>query len=228
MSDHSQEPVKYNKIVMLVHPFFDLMLSYRKSFLSRNIHRDNIDDNSVFSEDYLRKFKILLGAYGKALIEASKDPKACFIVVEPNFRSVLKSAYDPNIESMYYRITSKFFSRLKLFFDNKIYFTNFFPDANTSEIISQDLLNKLETKVKLESFGEYTEFCVNNWRNKHLKKFLLKNGFVVTESTTNKRFSIAIKPSDPFALNLNFIRMQRDRRRLRRKLISLSVRSKAA
>jgi len=214
-----QSSVKYNKIVMLVHPFYNLIFSYftYKRHIFNLVNR-KITDDAVFLNGHQRNFKILLGAYGKALLDAAKDPKTCFIIVEPNFKGVLKSRYDPKLESMYYRITAKFFDRLKKVFGDRIYFTNYVPHTESRELISLELLNKIEKMVALESFGEFTDDCVVIWRDDYLKKLLTQKGFEVYESRTNRNYSLQLSLSDPVGLELKFIRMQRDRRKLRRKL----------
>lgn len=78
MLDHSQEQVKYNKIMMLVHPMYDLIFHYFPK-------KTKISSTMNLPAAFVKRFKILFGAYGKALLDASKDPNVCVIIVEPNF-----------------------------------------------------------------------------------------------------------------------------------------------
>lgn len=218
MHDQPKEPVKYNKVVMLVHPFYDLIFSYY-NYKKHDVRAtSNITGESIFPDEYQRKFKLLLGAYGEALLEAGKDPKTCFIIVIPNFMAVLKEKYDKNLERMYSNITAKFFKRLNQFFGNRIYFTNYDKSTYSKELISQELLGMLEKWVSLESFGEFKDACVYDWRELYLKRELTKKGFEVYESRTNDKVSLNLSISNPAELNLKLIKMQRIRRKLRRKL----------
>lgn len=199
--------VKYDKIVMLVHPGYYLTYDYFNS--------KKLPDIKDLPEAAERILKIFFGVYGKALIEASKDPKTLIVIVEPNFNGIGKVK-----QYIFYK---KLFSRFSLFakklLGSRAIFTNYDPVCRDSySILPESYISVLDKFVDLESFGEYGLACVPTWRA-YLESFLNENNIKVLSSKTNLKYSFYSnkKSIKDDSLIIRLQKHARDRRKLRRK-----------
>jgi len=186
---------KYSKIYFLVHPlYFPLVGDLEGSKFS-----------FVASK--------ILGLYGKKVLEASKDPGAFFIIVRPAYKEILSYG------RMLYKVSfweRMLFEPLIAFAQSKLgkrlYVTNydFRHKDKTSALLPKDFKNLFKRKIRIDAFGEYSDYCVGSW-SRELEELLINNNFTV-------HLSIDEKSSIPYDKEkVNVRETFLDRLRLRKK-----------
>jgi len=210
-----QSNVKYNKIVMLVHPGY---------YVTFDIVDKDLDNPKALSLDLRKILKTFFGAYGRALLDAKEDPKTLFVIVKPNFWDGRNDAIFMYFHFRFYTILfDRFFNFAKKQLGDRLVVTDYDPTVErSSKLLPDDYLSKINDKIFLESFGEYGRACVGYWRN-YMRDFLTKRNIRVISSRTNLKYSyVGAKKEnlDEDALDVRLMKQARERRRQRRRLES--------
>lgn len=211
--------LKYTNIKLLVHPLFVPVYSY-------------IIERKISKEEFLRIIKINLGEYGKVVLECKKEPNTLFVLVDPytdHFIALdrrLRISYNNSwglFKSIYNKLIKKFKEFAKRQLKDSFVVTDYHSLYQT-EYLPKNIATQLAKKVRVESFGEYADRCVNAWSD-FLKKDLEKYGVSVsmTKNDRKSRFSV-FSESNPlhYRDNLNVRAMTAKKSRVYRKKLSNS------
>jgi len=156
---------KYSEINLLVHPLFDLI-----SFIEIKSPKEDELDLSLITKnkDFLQRYKKSLMVWGEVI--SKMKPNSIFMLLEPT--PVIKG----NNRFIYEELTHKFYKFAKeklkdrfIVVSSKYMLFNF----------DKELISKLNNKIKIKAFGEYTKMCVNK-ESKELKKILKTFGKIST------------------------------------------------
>ncbi|MEI8364444.1 MAG: hypothetical protein WCF78_03225 [archaeon] len=176
---------KYNKIYLLVHPLYDLIIM--RGFLRQVINdtRENpiikqIKLGDKRTNDILKK---TLGIYGKQINKISENKDAILIVFEPKLRGYENYSNKMTLET--YKMNAQRFnetlkeqkellSKFNLFIKDKlserVIFSNYDPNQGiepgaitTPNFMNKIFLNKLNKEISISAFGEYRGLCVSTW-----------------------------------------------------------------
>jgi hypothetical protein len=205
---------KYNKIVMLVHPFFDLLLVKLAHFNDHDT-RPDVDIPKSVSKPLAKLFR----EYGKAIIEHSKDPNVKFLLILPVDFSPKRDIYS--------KIVERFVKFAKEKFKDRIVVTDFdfYLKFERGIFPHKKFLKDLAKKLEIEVFGEYGDNCVKAWKSS-LKTYLEHFKFEVTKTNINYHLSI-INPKDKTLLARKIlVGAERRKMQQKRKKEKLKIRRK--
>jgi len=157
---------KFNEIILLVHPLYDVFI---------NILRENpsivINNSKPTREKDAKHLDILykrcLAIYGKTILEIKESPKSVMIMIKPDVEDIKNVLIDHNTLKDYD------YNKWKTAYDNLIErFVKFGTKTLGRQfIVTEDDIDKRMTlidktkyanKVKLKVIGEYKEICVIN------------------------------------------------------------------
>jgi hypothetical protein len=175
---------RYSKIILLVHPLYDLFYNSKlSSFSNTNSLAKSI--KKLDSKKSTVDIKKTLMIYGKFLNEnVSKD--SVVLLLKPD----LVSFYPDNLKvrelsKQYDESLKKFIDFFNRKFENRfcVYQGNTFFDRTEKSVFPKTIYEKLASSLEILSFGEYfsknrvsNKGCVPSFSNK-LLTFLEKKGF---------------------------------------------------
>lgn len=164
-----KEKVKYNEIVLLVHPLHNVLYEFVEKY-------DN-PENPLSPEELIIKLKKdkrfnvqikkSLAAYGKKLLEYKDKPNAVLILIE-----ILPTKPLRHTNEWIYKVMLDRFTKFgKKHLNERFIITANNPifdeiDSRLKErIVPKSILKRLEPKISVSSFGEYADKtnCVRTW-----------------------------------------------------------------
>ena len=207
---------KYNKIYLLVHPFYDLIImkGYHNQILGNLKENSVIQRIKIGDKSTINVLKKTTGVYGAQINKISKEEDAMLIIFEPQLReydaysmlmdferySKLKTEFNKTIE-LQKEVLSKFNGFIKNRLNNRVIFSNYSPNEGenpdfipTPKFMNKSFLSKLNKDVKILAFGEYRGLCVKTW-GKAIKNRLQRFG-INSRLSYLKNKSLPERPTD--------------------------------
>jgi len=168
---------KFDEIVMLVHPLFDLIGHPSSWGLLKNISVN--DGKLIFNKNcdlkevelFKKQISVSLAVYRKTINEY-KAPNRFFLIVHPS-QTIGNSDLRGFLNK---QLVDYAKSKLK---DQLLVYPGFTLDYVTSEF--KDIIPKFKTKVKIIGFGEWADGCVPS-QMRILTKFLVDRNISVVNS----------------------------------------------
>ena len=161
-------PGKYENIVMLVHPLYDLIYNDINDLLSER----KATNLNQFIKDALKDPKIkhqlvtTITEYRKELLKYQKDPATLLLIYLPTVKNT-------DLDFIFKRVSRELIVDLKKIFKERLIISTRFSVDNP---ISETPLKNLSKKVQLKAFGEYKNICVTDYLN-NLASQLEERGF---------------------------------------------------
>lgn len=161
-------PGKYENIVMLVHPLYDLIYNDINDLLSER----KATNLNQFIKDALKDPKIkhqlvtTITEYRKELLKYQKDPATLLLIYLPTVKNT-------DLDFIFKRVSRELIVDLKKIFKERLIISTRFSVDNP---ISEIPLKNLSKKVQLKAFGEYKNICVTDYLN-NLASQLEERGF---------------------------------------------------
>ncbi|MEI8364407.1 MAG: hypothetical protein WCF78_03040 [archaeon] len=138
--------VKYNKLVVLVHPLWYFVKEYNE--LKRNTPDAYNKTKSILTKT--------LGVYGNILNKYKQREDVCFLLIKPDF------TIPENIKVLETHITP-FVQHGKKVLGNRFIISNYVGevDAKSRPLFKdKEVYNNFRKKIDIEYFGECREWCV--------------------------------------------------------------------
>lgn len=148
---------KYENIVMLVHPLYDLIYNDINDLLSER-KEINLD---LFIKEALRDPKIkhqlvtTVTEYRKEILKYQKDPTTLVLIYLPTVENT-------DLDSIFKNISKKLVVDLKKTFKERLIISR---KLSVDNLISEIPLKILSKKLQLKAFGEYKNICVTTYLN---------------------------------------------------------------
>jgi len=161
-------PGKYENIVMLVHPLYDLIYNDINDLLSER----KATSLNLFIKEALKDPKIkhqlvtTITEYRKELLKYQKDPATLLLIYLPTVKNT-------DLDFIFKRVSRELIVDLKKIFKERLIISTRFSVDNP---ISEIPLKTLSKKVQLKAFGEYKNICVTDYLN-NLASQLEERGF---------------------------------------------------
>ena len=161
-------PGKYENIVMLVHPLYDLIYNDINDLLSER----KATNLNQFIKEALKDPKIkhqlvtTITEYRKELLKYQKDPATLLLIYLPTVKNT-------DLDFIFKRVSRELIVDLKKIFKERLVISTRFSVDNP---ISEIPLKNLSKKVQLKAFGEYKNICVTDYLN-NLASQLEERGF---------------------------------------------------
>jgi len=161
-------PGKYENIVMLVHPLYDLIYNDINDLLSER----KATSLNLFIKEALKDPKIkhqlvtTITEYRKELLKYQKDPATLLLIYLPTVKNT-------DLDFIFKRVSRELIVDLKKIFKERLIISTRFSVDNP---ISEIPLKNLSKKVQLKAFGEYKNICVTDYLN-NLASQLEERGF---------------------------------------------------
>jgi len=155
---------KYNEMVVLVHPLYDLLMV--KSGVPKEIRTDHeLTDAEVINkltEQYLNnllkneknrfQLKHTLQAYGEEILKYKNKPETIVVIFLP------VSPHSKVMNSLFNAIGGRFIQFCKDTLENRL-----FIEKNLNTFYSRKIIKKLNKNLTLRTFGEYKDICVKEY-----------------------------------------------------------------
>jgi len=193
---------KYKKVVLLVHPFFDL------------IYKKNIDINTILQGNNLAFFKKSINTYSTAIEKYINRPDTLIILIEPH-RDYKINSESQKLYQSYKEISITFYNYLKKILKDRFIVTDFAPikdyKGRYTKLIDNKIYSLLHNDIEIIGFGEYldktTNFgCVTQLMDLAKKEFERKGIVVVKERIIYKN---TFDPKYGFKRKTERIRVQK-------------------
>jgi hypothetical protein len=155
------------------------------------------DPNNLQKRKRIAQIKKTLAIYGKELAKYKNSSNTLFVVVKPSLlreADILQNDYKnlpkdvpahklvEEMFSMYDKTMDRFYKYGVKTLKGRFQVTNFDPEFGKTKFLDRHIINNLEPKVKLTSFGEYIlkkDGCVHCW-SEWVKEHLIKNKIKIT------------------------------------------------
>jgi len=176
-------PERYSRIYFLVHPLYFPFVG----------DLEDLRVNFVATK--------LLGVYGKKVLEVLADPNAYMIIVKPAYEHQLSR--EPKELRKIKQFESRFLTPLIEFAKKRlgprIYVTNydFRYKKTTSSLMPFNFKNIFKSKIRVKSFGEYADYCVESWSDELLE--LLKQNQITSHFEIEHNASLSISRLSDFS-----------------------------
>lgn len=183
---------KYNEIVLLVHPLYDVFFKSDVKHLNYEIIDQLNNPKNKDRKKKIEQIKKTLAIYGRELKKYEKKPNTLFVLINPSLlreADILNNKYKNVDLGKVHSLVEKIFveykkkiHRFNLFgfktLKNRFQTTNFDPEYGKKEFLPRSVLKNIDKEVSIVSFGEYIgrknkNGCVNVWTKfaiNHLKK----------------------------------------------------------
>jgi hypothetical protein len=148
-------PGKYENIVMLVHPLYDLIYNDINDLLSER----KATSLNLFIKDALKDPKIkhqlitTITEYRKELLKYQKDPATLLLIYLPTVKNT-------DLDFIFKRVSKELIVDLKKIFKERLIISTRFSVDN---LISEIPLKNFSKKIQLKAFGEYKNICVTTY-----------------------------------------------------------------
>jgi hypothetical protein len=168
---------------------YDVFFKNDPDFLNYKITTDLKDPKNLKRRKQVAQIKQTLAIYGQELLKYQKEPNTLFVLVKPSLLSeadiVLNDYKNVSRKDMQHKLVEEMFSlyekTMKRFYEfgeknlaKRFQVTDYDPIAGSKKFLEKEVLDKLDSKVKIVSFGEYlskTDGCVNKWTKLVIKYF---------------------------------------------------------
>lgn len=171
---------KYNQIVVLVHPLWDLLQKSLVITGNYNKPRSDLTISELKERDAFDfQLKHSLQAYGEEIIKHSKDPNTFFIMYLPESISLSQTKSDA--------ARDRLLKRFSVFCKKQFKGRNIITFSPNFEIdFPESLKKRLNRELRLIVFGEYGNACVNG-ATAVLKKSLKKSNHEVYSKIVSEK-----------------------------------------
>lgn len=163
---------KYNEIVVLVHPLWDLLKKQPVTDGYYNKPKSELSKRELKERELFDfQLKHTLQAYGEEILKHSKNPNTFFIMYLPKTAQLLDS------ETLIAR--EKILKKFVSFCEENFKGRNIISSSSNFEIdLPRSLKKNFNKELKLVLFGEYGTACVNG-ANAVLKEYFERNNHEV-------------------------------------------------
>ncbi len=161
---------KYENIVMLVHPLYDLLFNHM-NYLTKN-GEITIDELNKAVKKILNNPRVkhqlvtTIAEYKQEILKYKADPLTLVIIYLPTVK-------ETTLDYIFNNISKDFIPNFKKIFKERLVVSNRFV---IDEDLSKIPLKKLSRNLKLIAFGEYKNICVTDYLN-NLASQLEERGF---------------------------------------------------
>ena len=161
---------KYENIVMLVHPLYDLLFNHM-NYLTKN-GEITIDELNKAVKKTLNNPRVkhqlvtTIAEYKQEILKYKADPSTLVIIYLPTVK-------ETTLDYIFNNISKDFIPNFKKIFKERLIVSNRFV---IDEDLSKIPLKKLSKNLKLTAFGEYKNICVTDYLN-NLANQLEERGF---------------------------------------------------
>ena len=185
-------------MVLLVHPLYDVFFKDNPTLLNHKITNDLNDLRNIKRRKQIAQIKKTLSIYGEELLKYKKQPNTLFVLIKPSFlreSDIVFNEYEnvskkneqhklvQEMFSVYEKTMERFYKFGQTHLKERFQVSSFDPEFGDKKFLDREVLKKLDSSVKVKSFGEYfsrKEGCVHCW-SRFVKEHLVKNKFKVLE-----------------------------------------------
>jgi hypothetical protein len=184
-------PDKYNEIIQLVHPLFDIFLShnYQSQFKTEEEFFKYLSSN----KEELIKLNTLVKSYKKVIsIIKTQKPNALFVIINPLDSEIL----DGDIQSKAHKkAVNELMSYAKQELKDRFEYTSFDPGLGNNNLFKkEEIYERLNRNLKVYSFGEYADACASTWLE-HTCENLQERRFNIIDARIIRNRSITLSPN---------------------------------
>ncbi|MFA5745535.1 MAG: hypothetical protein WCX82_02460 [archaeon] len=172
---------KYNEIVMVVHPLYNLLLSNIPKEVvvaskTQMSSEEILKYTNLILKDKKNKFKLkqTLQAYGEKILELSKKPNTLVVLYCPVPKnSAARLVFD--------KIAGRFIEFCNIALKKRFIPMGYIPEQE----FSPQIYKKLSKNLKVVAFGDYAQKCRNEWLD-YVSLNLDRRGYKVNSEVIDK------------------------------------------